>query len=191
MLVVFVFGVSSFFRQNTVSTRYFLLITAGGKHRQGCHGQWKVREKRNFKVREKSVNFAFGQENLEFCSKSGKSQGNLYHFGYYEHQVTRTTKGNWERGKHIGRVNKKLRNIWSMLSFLYTLPGLRSVKLLLYFREKSGNFFHSDVWQPWQHPPYLNRSAGRFSSCCCPRTGWACSLWSICRGWKYRYLPLE
>ena len=40
-----------------------------------------------------SVNFAFGQGNLEFCSKSGKSQGNLYHFGYYEHQVTRTMKG--------------------------------------------------------------------------------------------------
>ena len=27
-----------------------------------------------FKVREKSVNFAFGQGNLELCSKSGKSQ---------------------------------------------------------------------------------------------------------------------
>ena len=28
---------------------------------------------------------------------SAQSQGNLYHFGYYEHQVTRTTKGNLER----------------------------------------------------------------------------------------------
>ena len=49
---------------------------------QGCHGQWKVREKCFFfKVREKSVNFVLGQGNLKFCTKSGKSQGNLYHFG--------------------------------------------------------------------------------------------------------------
>ena len=48
---------------------------------QDCHGQ----EKQNFfKGREMSVNFVFGLENLEFCSKSGKSQGMLCHFGYYE-----------------------------------------------------------------------------------------------------------
>ena len=30
---------------------------------------------------------------LKFCSRSGKSQANVYHFGCYEHQVTKTTKG--------------------------------------------------------------------------------------------------
>ena len=40
---------------------------------QGCHGQGKVREKRNFfEIMENSVNFVFCQGNLEFCLKSGK-----------------------------------------------------------------------------------------------------------------------
>ena len=45
---------------------------------QGSHGQGKVREKsKKFKVREKSGNFVFGQGNLKFWQKSGKSQGIL------------------------------------------------------------------------------------------------------------------
>ena len=44
---------------------------------------------------------------LKVREKSGKSQGDLYHFRYYEHQVTRTTKGNRQREKHIKLVNKK------------------------------------------------------------------------------------
>ena len=46
---------------------------------------WSVKSQgkmKFFKVREKSVSFAFGQGNVEFCSKSGKIQGNLYNFGY-------------------------------------------------------------------------------------------------------------
>ena len=55
---------------------------------QGYHGQWKVREKRFFfKVREKLVNFVLGQGNLEFCTKSGKSQGILYHFGFFRKKL--------------------------------------------------------------------------------------------------------
>ena len=43
---------------------------------QGSHGQGKVREKsKKFKVMEKSGNFVFGQGNLKFWQKSGKSQG--------------------------------------------------------------------------------------------------------------------
>ena len=45
---------------------------------QGSHGQGKVRGKfKKFKVREKSGNFVFGQGNLKFWQKSGKSQGIL------------------------------------------------------------------------------------------------------------------
>ena len=49
-----------------------------GEDVQGSHGQGKVREKsKKFKVREKSGNFIFGQGNLKFWQKSGKSQGIL------------------------------------------------------------------------------------------------------------------
>ena len=43
---------------------------------QGSHGQGKVRDFRIFfKVRELSGNLDFGQGNLQFIKKSGKSQG--------------------------------------------------------------------------------------------------------------------
>ena len=48
-------------------------------HKQGSHGQGKVREKRIFfKVREKSGNLEIGQGNLKNKQKSGKSQGILW-----------------------------------------------------------------------------------------------------------------
>ena len=56
----------------------------------------------------KNLNFVFGQGNLEFCSKLGKSQGNLYHFGYFKGFLT-----------FIERLNKKkMKNMWSMLCSL-------------------------------------------------------------------------
>ena len=42
------------------------------------------------------MNSVFGQGNLQFCSNSGKSQGNLYHFGYFKVFLT-----------FIERLNKK------------------------------------------------------------------------------------
>ena len=59
---------------------------------------------RSVKSQGKKRNVFQGQGKVgEFCIWSGKfgtmlevgeKSRNLYHFGYYEHQVTRTTKGN-------------------------------------------------------------------------------------------------
>ena len=77
--------------------------------------------KRNFfKVREKSVNFVFGQGNLEFCSKSGKSQENLYHFEYVKVFLT-----------FIGRLNNKTEKYVNHVMFSYKLRCLKSVKFAL------------------------------------------------------------
>ena len=53
-----------------------------GPFKKKCHRVPTVREKsgknkKKFKVREKSRNFVFGQGNLKFWQKSGKSQGIL------------------------------------------------------------------------------------------------------------------
>ena len=94
---------------------------------QGCHGQWKVREKTKVFQGQGKVS--------KLCIWSGKFEilhkvGNLYHFGYCEHQVTRTTKGNWG-GKHIEHVDKKLIN----------MPCLRSVKFCSRSGKSQGIFF--------------------------------------------------
>ena len=70
---------------------------------QSYHGQWKVGEKRHFfKVREKSVNFVFGQGNLEFCSKSGKVI--LYKFGYFKFFLTFIERQNKRPEKYVKHV---------------------------------------------------------------------------------------
>ena len=50
------------------------------------------------------MNFAFGQENLEFCSKSGRSLRNLYHFGCFKVFLTFIEHLNKKPEKYVKHV---------------------------------------------------------------------------------------
>ena len=81
------------------------------------------------------MNFVFDQGNLEFCSKSGKSQGNFYHFIRFSF-------------KSIKRLNKKTENYAKHVMFSLQIAEFKVSEILLKVREKSGKFFNSNMWQP-------------------------------------------
>ena len=59
------------------------------------------------------------------------------------------TKGNRERGKHIEHVNKKTKIFVKHVIFSAQIAMFYTVsEIVLWVRENSGNFFHSNVWQP-------------------------------------------